>query len=460
MATLAMEARGSLAPVTAPPPGRALAHIPGDDGWPIIGSTLEATADPKRFFEQRAARHGLVVRANILGETGVNLLGPEANEFVLFDQERLFSSQFGWGRFMDRVFPRGLMMMDFDEHRLNRRALSAAFKAGPMRAYLTALDAGIAARVADWKKTPGPMLVYPAMKTLTLDLAATSFLGTGIGPDTDSVTAAFVDMVAATIAPVRKPLPGTQMRRGVRGRAHIVDWFTRQVPIRRESGGDDLFSELCRVRTEDGALLSTQAVVDHMSFFMMAAHDTLTSSLTAFVWLLAANPAWQARLREEVSGLGLRPGEALPFERLEAMKLTEMAFKETLRMIPPVPAVPRRGLRDFVFAGFHIPAGASVVVNPLFTHHMPGIWPEPERFDPERFTDAAQAARHRFAFVPFGGGAHMCLGLNFAYMQAKCFVRHLLMNASVSLMPGYAPAWTMWPIPKPKDGLRVTLTPA
>lgn len=457
MATLA---RDTLAPVTAPPPGRALAHIPGDDGWPVIGSTLEAIADPKRFFEDRAARHGLVVRANILGETGVNLLGPDANEFVLFDQQRLFSSQFGWGRFMDRVFPRGLMMMDFDEHRLNRRALSAAFKAGPMKAYLAALDAGIAARVAQWKAKPGPFLVYPAMKQLTLDLAATSFLGSGIGADTDSVTAAFKDMVAATIAPIRKPLPGTQMRRGVRGRAHIVEWFSLQVPIRRERGGDDLFSELCRARMDDGALLSTQAVVDHMSFFMMAAHDTLTSSLTAFVWMLAANPAWQARLREEASGLGLRPGEALPFDRLEAMRLTEMAFKETLRIVPPVPAVPRRALRDFVFSGFHVPAGASVAVNPLFTHHMPETWAEPGRFDPGRFTEAAQANRHRFAFVPFGGGAHMCLGLNFAYMQARCFVRHLLLNASLSLPPGYTPAWKMWPIPQPKDGLRVTLAPA
>jgi cytochrome P450 len=456
---LAIEARASDQSVT-PPPGRALAHIPGDDGWPLIGSTLEALADPKRFFEQRAAKHGLVVRANILGETAVNLLGPEANEFVLFDQQRLFSSRLGWERFLVRLFPRGLMMMDFDEHRLNRRALSVAFKAGPMKAYLTALDASIAAQVAQWRAKPGPMLIYPAMKQLTLDLAATSFLGTPLGAEMDGVTAAFKDMVAAITAPIRKPLPGTAMSRGVRGRAHIVAWFTRQVPIRRDSGGEDLFSELCRARTEDGELLSTQAVVDHMSFFLMAAHDTLTSSLTGFVWLLGANPAWQVRLRDEIAGLGLSPGEPLPYDRLETLKLTEMAFRETLRMIPPVPALSRRALRDFTFGGYHIPAGASVGVNTLFTHYMPAIWPDPDRFDPERFTESAQTERHRFAFVPFGGGAHMCLGLNFAYMQAKCFARHLLQSLSISIEPGYTPAWTMWPIPRPRDGLRVTLTPA
>jgi cytochrome P450 len=458
VATLAFDPREAEA-IVAPPPGHALAHIPGDNGWPIVGSTLEAIADPKGFFETRAARHGLVLRANILGETGVQLLGPAANELVLFDQQRLFSSRLGWGRFMDRVFPRGLMMMDFDEHRLQRRALSVAFKAEPMKAYLTALDAGIAACVAQWRAAPGPMLFYPAMKQLTLNLAATSFLGVGIGPEMNTITPAFVDMVAATIAPIRKPLPGTQMRRGVQGRAQIVAWLSRQVPIRRDQGGGDLFSELCRARTEDGALMSTQAVVDHMSFLMMAAHDTLTSSLSAFVWLLAANPEWQERLRGEIAGLGLPFDQSLPFDRLEAMTLTEMAFKEALRIIPPVPAVPRRALRDFEFGGYRIPAGSSVAVNPLFTHHMPDIWPDPNRFDPERFTAAAQAGRHRYAFVPFGGGAHMCLGLNFAYMQAKCFIRHLLQNVTISMAPDYATSWKMWPIPQPKDGLQVTLTP-
>jgi cytochrome P450 len=459
VATLALKARDVRSTVT-PPPGRALSHIPGDDGWPIIGSTLEALADPKGFYETRAAKYGLVWRANILGETGVQMLGPEANELVLLDQQRLFSSQHGWGRFIDRVFPRGLMMMDYDEHRLNRRALSVAFKAGPMRAYLTALNAGIAARVAQWRAAPGEMRFYPAMKQLTLDLAATSFLGASIGPETDAINAALVAMVAATVAPIRTPWPGTQMRRGIAGRTHMVAWFSQQVPIRRERGGSDLFSELCRARTEDGALLSTQAVVDHMSFFMMAAHDTLTSSLTTFVWMLAANPEWQQRLRSEVAGLGLSHGEPLPFESLEAMPLTEMAFKETLRIVPPAPALPRRALRDFTFAGYHVPAGASVGINPMFTHHMPAIWPDPDRFDPRRFTDAAQAARHRYAFVPFGGGAHMCLGLNFAYMQAKCFARHLLQNLSIGLAPGYKPTWKIWPIPKPTDGLRVTLAPA
>ena len=452
-------ADSSLVARPVPPKPSALAHIPGDEGWPIIGRTLAVLADPKGEVEKMARTHGPVYRSRVLGETSITLLGPEANELVLFDNTKLFSSTHGWGPILGRLFPRGLMMLDFDEHRLHRRTLSVAFKAGPMQSYLAELNAGIARRVAEWRARPGEMLCYPAMKQLTLDLAATSFLGTAIGAETEEVNRAFIDMVAASVAPIRKPWPGTAMARGVKGRQRIVAYFAEQIPIRRAKGGDDLFSQLCRATHDDGALLSNQAIIDHMSFLMMAAHDTLTSSLTSFVAALAAHPEWQQKLQEEIAGLGLKPGEPISFEQLDALPLTEMAFKEAMRLRPPVPSLPRRATRAFSFKGYTIPAGTMVAVNPLYTHHMPEIWPNPDKFDPLRFTDDASRGRHRFAWIPYGGGAHMCLGLNFAYMQAKCFAVHLLQNVDLSLPQNYQASWQMWPIPKPKDGLRVNIAP-
>lgn len=438
----------------------ALAHIPGDEGWPLVGRTLHVLANPLGEAQAMARRFGPIYRTRILGESNIALLGPEANELLYMDQTKLFSSTHGWESILGLLFPRGLMLLDFDEHRLHRRALSVAFKSEPMKSYLAQLDSGIAARVAQWRKAPGEMLFYPAMKQLTLDLAATSFLGTEIGPEVDEVTRAFIDMVAASVSVIRTPLPGTQMARGVAGRKRIVAYFSEQIPIRRARGGDDLFSQLCQATDDNGALLSTQDVVDHMSFLVMAAHDTLTSSLTSFVYYLAANPHWQTKLREEVTSLGLAPGDPLPFDKLNAMQLTEMAFKEAMRLKPPVPSMPRRAMREFSFRGYTIPQGTLTGINVLYTHHMAEHWPDPETFDPLRFTDDAQRTRHRFAYVPFGGGAHMCLGLHFAYMQAKCFALHFLRNLTVSIAPGYTPGWQMWPIPKPKDGLRVTLAPA
>ena len=387
------------------------------------------------------------------------LLGPDANELVLFDQAKQFSSTLGWGRILGLLFPRGLMLLDFDEHRLHRRALSVAFKSGPMKSYLAELNGGIAARRGAMEGNPGPMLFYPAMKQLTLDLAATSFLGAGIGPEVEEITNAFVDMVAASIAVIRKPLPGTPNGARRQGPQRIVAYFSEQIPMRRaKGGGDDLFSQLCHATHEDGALLSTQDIVDHMSFLMMAAHDTLTSSLTSFVGELAAHPEWQQKLRDEVGRLGIAADAADDFRssRSHDAHRNGVQGSTAAEAAGALDAAPRRS-RDFAFKGYAIPAGTMVGVNPLFTHHMPDIWPEPEKFDPMRFTDEAQRNRHRFAWVPFGGGAHMCLGLHFAYMQAKCFARHFLQNLEVSLEPGYKPDWQIWPIPKPRDGLRVVL---
>src|SRR2546421_7980048 len=196
---MSMQSVVSPAITLTPPKRNSLTHIPGDEGWPIIGKTLDVLADPKGQVERMSAKYGLVYRSHIFGETSLVFLGPEANELVLFDQAKLFSSTHGWAIVLGRLFPRGLMLLDFDEHRLHRRALSVAFKAGPMKSYLAGLDRGIAARVAQWKAQPGAMLFYPVIKQLTLDLAATAFLGTEIGPEVDAVNRAFVDMVAAAV---------------------------------------------------------------------------------------------------------------------------------------------------------------------------------------------------------------------------------------------------------------------
>src|ERR1700709_169606 len=178
-----------------PPKRAALAHIPGNEGWPVIGRTLAVLADPKGEVERMAAKYGMVYRTMVLGETSLSALGPEANELLLFDQAKLFSSTYGWEIVLGRLFPRGLMLLDFEEHRLHRRALSVAFKSGPMKSYLGDRDTGIAAHVAQWKAKPGPMLFYPAMKQPAGALVANLCRGASNVDVVDEITNAFVDMV-------------------------------------------------------------------------------------------------------------------------------------------------------------------------------------------------------------------------------------------------------------------------
>lgn len=435
---------------------RQLDAIPGEDGWPLVGSTFQLLADPIGFGNRMRAQYGDIYRTKSFGRRQVTLIGPDANELVLFDRDKIFSSEQGWGPLLNLLFPRGLMLMDFAAHRADRKALSIAFKPEPMRHYCDALNADIARGVEAWGE--GERKFYPAIKALTLDTAATSFLGLPLGPEADRLNKAFVDMVQAAVAPIRRPLPFTAMGRGYAGRKLMVDYFTRLLRERRANPGQDMFSQFALARRDDdaaGDLLPEDVVVDHMIFLMMAAHDTITSSFTTLIWHLARNPEWQDRLRAEARAAAGGDGVPLAFDALGRMELAEMAIKEALRIMPPVPSTPRRALREFSFGGYRIPAGTTVGVSAAAVHGDPAIWPDPERFDPMRFTPEAVAARHKYAWIPYGGGAHMCLGLHFATMQTKLLVHHILTRYRVEVEPGYAPVWQPWPIPKPRDGLRV-----
>ncbi|MFM9977304.1 MAG: cytochrome P450 [Sphingomonadaceae bacterium] len=429
-------------------------HVPGTDGWPLVGTTLAQLTDPPGFAHSMVAKYGHVYRTHSFGARFVQLVGPEANELVLFDRDKVFSSEQGWGPMLNQLFPRGLMLLDGEKHRTDRKVLSVAFKPEPMRLYADALNAGIKARVAQWSGQP--IKFYPEIKALTLQLAATSFLGIPFGPEADRINRAFVDMVQATITPIRSPIPGTPMARGVAGRKFLVEFFGREVPKRRASHGDDMFSQICRTKDDDGNYLADDAIVDHMNFLMMAAHDTITSSATSMAMLLGQNPEWQEKLRDEMTGLGVN-GDDLPYERLGDLVLTDYAFKESLRLMAPVPAITRRATKPFAFGGHDLPAGTYVGVNPAYVHMMPEHWPDPKRFDPMRFTPEASRGRHKYAWVPFGGGAHMCLGLHFAYMQIKILMWHMLREHRIALAPDSGAKWQSWPIPKPRDGLPLTL---
>src|SRR3546814_11711637 len=137
----------------------------------------------------------------------------------MFDREKIFSSEQGWGPVLNLLFPRGLMLMDFEKHRADRKILSVAFKPEPMRHYADSLNEGIKARIGQWSgKT---FKFYPAIQELTLDLAATRFLGILWGPATDKVNKAFVDTEQASNGVVRDPVPITAMATGRQGDAFL-----------------------------------------------------------------------------------------------------------------------------------------------------------------------------------------------------------------------------------------------
>jgi cytochrome P450 len=272
----------------------------------------------------------------------------------------------------------------------------------------------------------------------------------------DEIGAAFRRVVKGSTAFVRYPVPFLDYGRGLAARRRLEAFFLDVVRERRRRPTPDLMGRLCTAVSEEGETLSDQEVVDHVIFFMMAAHDTTTSALTSLFYQLALSPAWQDRLREESRALA----GPLGLDALRALEPLRWAIAETLRLHPPLVVIPRRTVAEVEFAGYRLPPGTSVAVMPAYTHRMPEYWTEPERFDPERFTEArAEDRRVPFSYVPFGAGMHLCLGMFFAEVQARLVAHHVLRRFRWSVDPGYRAPYRQVPIQAPTDGLPLRVQP-
>ncbi|MDT7835652.1 cytochrome P450 [Aquabacterium sp. OR-4] len=427
--------------------------IPLVKGLPLVGNLPKFLRDPLAHA-QGLAEHGPVVRSRTFFET-VTLLGPEANQFVLHDREGNFSSRDGWSYWIDAVFPGAIMAMDDPQHRHHRRIMQGAFKRQAMARYVQDMGPVIAAAVDAWPA--GRLPVFAQLKALTLNIAARVFMGLALGAEADRMNQAFVDTVAASLALVRRPLPPLAMWRGVRARRWLVGLMRSKIADKRATETPDLFSQLCHARSEDGEAFSDDEVVDHMIFLMMAAHDTTTSALTTMFYCLAREPDWQQRLRADALAL---EHDQLTLDDLPGRERTEWVMKEALRLYPPLTSIPRRAARDCEFGGYRIPRGTPVGVSPIHTHHMPELWTAPTRFDPERFAPArAEHKRHAYAYLPFGGGAHLCIGQHFADMEVKAVMHRVLRRWRWQVPAGYRMPYQLVPIARPRDGLPITLQP-
>jgi cytochrome P450 len=436
------------------PAGRdALSHIPGGSGWPYVGHALEFIRDPRGLTRRFQARYGNCYRTGFAGIVSIVLLGEDALELVLRDREQAFSSELGWSYSLGRLFQGGLMLRDFDEHRVHRRIMQVAFRKSALSTYVDAMSARFADVLPRWASIQD-FRFYPEIKKLTLDNAAGIFLGAELGAEADALNRAFVDMVAASLALVRVPVPGLAMHGGLRGRAFLEAYLRARLDARRASAGTDMFSQLCHATDEEGRAFSDDEVIDHVIFLLLAAHDTVTSALTTSVHHLAASPEWQERLRE----VSTKHPEVLGVEALDALDVHERVFDEAIRLETPVPFMPRRTVKEVHFAGLRLPPNTHVTVVPDFTHRDRRLWTDPERFDPDRFgPERAEHKRHPFAFVPFGGGAHLCIGRQFSYVLAKSFLHQLVRRYRFGLPAGRKHVMLQVPIPRPRDGLPLRL---
>lgn len=429
-------------------------EIPGDAGPPLLGYSLHWMRDPRGLIEDRHRRYGDVSWSRSFGARTITMIGADASQLILVNKDKAFSNGGGWDYFIGRLFHRGLMLLDFDEHRYHRRIMQAAFTTKALQQYCEMMNPTIDSLLDQWQANE-KFEVYPALKQMTLDIASRVFMGEESGKDAQTIQNAFIDVVRASTALVHLSLPFSRWRRGLKSRQLLENYFRERIPAKRKDESNDMFSRLCHAQDEDGKSFSDDDIVNHMIFLMMAAHDTTTITLSELFFQLAKHPEWQQRLRQEALSVGNR---YLDYEQQKAQELHGLAMKESLRLMPPVNSIPRLVLKDFEYKGFHIPKGSKVSVLPCYSHFMEEYWSEPDRFDPMRFSEERREDKsHPYAFTPFGGGAHKCIGLHFAEMLVKTMMHQILQRFSWSVDPAYEMPIDYTSLPVPSDQLPVNL---
>ncbi|MDJ0359661.1 cytochrome P450 [Rhodococcus sp. H29-C3] len=443
--------------LAAPPAGSNLRPISGRSGIPGVGHSFEYIRDPLALMQKQWDSYGEVSWFSMVGRRWVAVLGPDACQEVLQNKDRAFANGDGWSVLIGPFFHGGLMLLDSKEHLRHRRIMQQAFTRSRLEKTVDVLNPALDSALDAWAPVTG-FRAYTALKTLTLDLATEIFMG-GAEDSTASeialVKEAFVDCVQAATSVVRYPVPGTRWKRGLDGRQVLEDFFRHYLPARRASETDDLFSVLCHIESEDGQRFSDDEVIDHMIFLLMAAHDTSTITISTMMQYLGQHPQWQERCRTESLALGT---SAPSYGDLDELSSLDLVMKECLRLVSPVPVMARRAVHDTEIQGHFVPAGSYAAVVPHFTHHMAQYWPEPERFDPERFADDRREDKvHRYAWEPFGGGVHKCLGMSFAGAEIKTIMHHLLLRYDWHVDADYVAPLDFTSLPFPSDGQPIDL---
>ncbi len=230
--------------------------------------------------------------------------------------------------------------------------------------------------------------------------------------------------------PIMWPTPGNfELKRAI---ALLDERVQRMIDQRRAKPAErqDLLSYLLDARDEDGSM-SDKQVRDEILTLFVAGHETTATGLAWSIYLLARHPEHYARARACVDALG---GRTPSFADLESLDYLSRVFKEALRMYPPVYMYARMSVSPVEIAGYQLPAHTIVLISPWTVQHRADVWPEPLRFDPERFTESEIEKRHSNAWIPFSDGPRVCIGAHFAELEAPLVLATLLQHADFELV--------------------------
>jgi enediyne biosynthesis protein E7 len=253
------------------------------------------------------------------------------------------------------------------------------------------------------------------------------------------------------------PVPGDRAyRRALRTVDEVITPVVREARRRPHAGGD-IISVLCRAHGPDGGELTERQVRDDLVSMFVTANETTSVMLTWFFPVLQAHPQVAVRLYDEVDRVvGRGPvGSA----HMAELHYTQAVLDELLRLYPAAWIFPRHVVAPDVVGGVRIRSGSTVLVSPLVTHRMTAFWERPHVFAPERFLPGRRARLHRYAYYPFGGGPHQCIGKYFFLVKAQMIVASLLSRFRPRLVDTAVPKPVVAASLRPGPGIQMTLVP-
>ena len=413
------------------------------------------------FVTDRYLELGPVYRIRVMNRRFTVLAGLEANRFVQRDGAGHLRSYEYWSRFNARFgAARSVLSTEGAEHKVFRDVFRRAYSRRFALDQVSGLVDIARREIASWASN-APFSVTPALRRIVTDQVGT--LATGVSPRAcNEELAHFVGVLLLTNI---TSIPFLYWSPKFRRAAARVDELYRTVVERhsgerrnRGAGAPDLIDELLDLHESDPNFLSeAELKVSVLGPFIAALH-TVASTCSFMLYALLRDPGLLARARAEADAL-FADGEPA-WSDIERMDVLHRTALETMRMYPAVPMLARTVTNSFELAGYRLEAGEAVMAATTVPHYLPECFPEPDRFDIERYTDARAEHRQPYAYAPFGLGPHRCLGNGFAEVQILVTVATVLREVDLALHPsGYRMKTTEVPLPRPRDSFRVCAIP-
>jgi cytochrome P450 len=426
------------------------ATVPFPPGWKdfSLKRTTKFSRDPLPLLLEGYERFGPVFTIRVLHGNVVFMLGPEANHYMTVSNAANFTWRDGHMGDMIPLLGDGLLTIDGEFHRRSRKIMLPAFHHEQIAKTQATMDEEIARGIDGWRSGDRVDL-YAWTRVLALRIAMRALFG--LDPDDRADTAAAHDFEEALgfwsrdyILQVLRG-PGTPWQRLHKARGRLDALIFAEIDRRRTTGarGEDILSLLLDATDEEGEGLSKRHIRDEVMTLLFAGHDTTTSTVAFLFYELSRAPEARARVIEDLDA--------------GATAELELALDETLRLYPPAWIGPRRAVESFEFAGVQVPAGIPVNYCSWASHHLPDVFEDPERFDPQRFAPGNREQIPKGAYVPFGGGSRTCIGMRFGQQEIRTIARAILERFEPQLEPGYELVIRQMPTIGPKHGLPLIL---